>query len=50
MFCFLSAVYGSPMSVAESCFVFFLQTVVTFSKHKKFQKGLLVDQYKLNQL
>ena len=31
-------------------FCFFLQTVVTFSKHKKFQKGLLVDQYKLNQL
>ena len=42
MFCFLSAVYGSPMGVAESCFVF-LQTVATFSKHKKFQMGLLVD-------
>ena len=34
MFCFLDGVSGSPMGVTESCLVFFLQTVVTFSKNE----------------
>ena len=50
MFCFLDRVSGSPMGVTESCFFFFFYKQGSFLANMKYQKGLLVDQYKLNQL